>query len=78
MDGLVFWTKFLIDDFGIPALIGGFIWAIPSSFITYYYVFQFVTVHRTKLAQKNGLTLEEWEKIHIHSIKEILSEIKKN
>lgn len=72
IDGLKFWFNFLIDDFGIPAVIGGLVWAIPSSILIYPLVFNFITNHRKKLAEKQGLTLDEWEKEHIHSLKEII------
>ncbi|GIX42617.1 MAG: hypothetical protein KatS3mg129_2350 [Leptospiraceae bacterium] len=78
IDGIWYWIQFLLDDFGIPALIGGLVWAIPLSILTYPIVFRFITKHRTELAKKEGITLEEWEKKHIHSLKEILqSEILK-
>jgi uncharacterized protein (DUF2062 family) len=70
--GVWYWIMFLVDDFGIPALIGGFIWAVPSSLLTYPIVYKFITNYRKQLAQKEGITLEEWEKRHIHSLKEIL------
>ncbi len=72
IEGLKFWFNFLIGDFGIPAIIGGLVWAIPLSIIIYPLVFNFITNHRKKLAEKQGLTLEEWEKKHIHSLKEII------
>lgn len=72
IEGLKFWFHFLIDDFGIPAIIGGLVWAIPLSIIIYPIVYNFITNHRKKLATKQGLSLEEWEKKHIHSLKEVL------
>ncbi|MCS7205476.1 MAG: DUF2062 domain-containing protein [Leptospiraceae bacterium] len=71
VDGLVYWIEFLINDFGIPALIGSLIWAVPFSIITYPLVFRFITKHRERLAKKEGITLEEWEQRHIHTLKEI-------
>ena len=71
-DGVWFWIKFLLDDFGIPALVGGLVWAIPSAFATYPVVYKYITKHRTELAKKEGITLEEWEKRHVHTLKEII------
>ncbi|MFN3604979.1 MAG: hypothetical protein ACK4UJ_09745, partial [Leptonema sp. (in: bacteria)] len=62
IDGMVFWIKFLLDDFGIPAFVGGFLWAIPISILTYPITYYLLTKYRTNLAKKEGITLEEWEK----------------
>ncbi len=70
--GLISWMNFLVSDFGVPALIGGFIWAVPTAIWGYFYSIKFITHHRKKLAEKENLTLEEWEKKHIHSFTEIL------
>jgi len=66
IDGLIYWFETFLRDFGIPSLIGGFIWGAISSVIAYPLTIRMMNRHRTLLAEKEGLTLSEWEKRHIH------------
>ncbi len=74
IDGMLYWIEFLFNEFGIPAFVGGFLWAIPLSLLTYPVTYYYLTKHRTKLAQKEGLTLKQWEEKHIHSFIEIVKQ----
>lgn len=76
MDGIIYWIKFLINDFGMPAFVGGFLWAIPFSILTYPVTYHYLTKYRIRLAKKEGLTLEEWEKKHVHSVIELIKQKK--
>lgn len=66
INGLIYWFETFLRDFGIPSLIGGFIWGAISSVVAYPFTIRMVNRHRTRLAEKEGLTLDEWEKRHIH------------
>lgn len=76
VDSLIYWGKFLLNDFGLPALIGGFVTGIPGGIFAYRFTMKWVARHRTKLAKKEGLTLEQWEARHVHSFMEVLQEQK--
>ncbi|EHQ06291.1 DUF2062 domain-containing protein [Leptonema illini] len=66
IDGLIYWFETFLRDFGIPSLIGGFVWGGISSVVAYPFTIRMMNRHRTRLAEKEGLTLAEWEKRHIH------------
>lgn len=72
LDGLMTWGQFLLNDLGWPTMVGGLILAIPSAVATYPVTKRMVNKHRSNLARKEGLTLEEWEARHIHSFRDIL------
>ena len=73
LDGLITWGEFLLNDLGWPTLIGGYIIAIPFAIASYPVTKRMVNNHRTRLAAKEGLTLEQWEQKHIHTFREILA-----
>ncbi len=66
------WGEFLLNDLGWPTMIGGLLLAIPSAIASYPVTKNLVNKHRSNLAKKEGLTLEEWEAKHIHTFRDIL------
>ncbi|MBW7858306.1 MAG: DUF2062 domain-containing protein, partial [Leptonema sp. (in: Bacteria)] len=74
-DGLVYWFYAFLRDFGIPSLVGGFIWGVISSFFGYPLTIRMVNKHRTRLAEKEGLTLAEWEAKHVKRLNEPVTEL---
>lgn len=73
--GLVYWFQAFLRDFGIPSMVGGFIWGIVSSIFGYPMTIKFVNKHRTHLAEKEGLTLAQWEAKHVKRSNEPMTEL---
>ncbi len=72
IDGLIFWFKTFLRDFGLPSLIGGFLWGALVSAIAYPFTIRMMNNHRSRLAKKEGLTLQEWEAIHVQRFGELI------
>ncbi len=66
------WGEFLLNDLGWPTMVGGLLMAIPSAIASYPVTKRLVNKHRSNLARKEGLSLEDWEAKHIHSFRDIL------
>ena len=61
LEGLQYWVNFMIVDLGLPMLLGGVIVATPIAVITYPVVYKILTKVRLRKAEKEGLSLEDWE-----------------
>lgn len=65
--GIIAWGKFMLFELGWPMLTGGFIIGVPLS-LAFYPLTAFITKkHRRKLAEKEGISMEEWNKRHVRS-----------
>ena len=51
MDQIAEGTRFLLVDLGWPMVIGGFVYAVPFSIISYYITKYLVTSHRKSNAR---------------------------
>jgi uncharacterized protein (DUF2062 family) len=76
IDGLIYWSETFLRDFGVPSLIGGFLWGGISSIIAYPYTIKMVNRHRTRLAEKENLTLAEWEERHIQRFSDLAQTVR--
>ena len=65
-EGFLHWGNYMIFRLGWPMLAGSFFIGVPLSIISYPFTQRFLIKHRTKLAKKMGLTLEEWEDIYVY------------
>ena len=72
LEGLKTWGEFLLNDLGWPTMFGGIVIATPLAIASYPVTRRMVNRHRTNLARKEGLTLEEWEAKHVHTFRDIL------
>lgn len=61
LEGLQYWINFMVVDLGFPMLLGGVIVATPIAVITYPAVYKVLTKVRMSKAEKEGLSLEDWE-----------------
>ncbi|MCC5813558.1 MAG: DUF2062 domain-containing protein [Leptospira sp.] len=62
LEGIIDVTTKLYVSFGYPLFIGGLVFGSLLSIPTYPLVRYFVTIHRKKIADEKGITLEEWER----------------
>ena len=76
IDGLVYWFQTFLRDFGIPSIIGGFVWGIVCSVFGYPYTIRFMNRHRSKLAAKEGISLAEWEARHVQRFSDAVKKSK--
>jgi hypothetical protein len=53
-------TRFLLIDLGWPMIIGGFVYAVPLSIISYYITKGIVSSHRKSNARLAGMSYDEW------------------
>lgn len=53
-------TRFLLIDLGWPMIIGGFVYAVPLSIISYYITKGMVSSHRKSNARLSGMSYDEW------------------
>ena len=61
MDQIAEGTRFLLFELGWPMVIGGFVYAVPFSIISYYLTKYLVTSHRKNSARKEGISYDEWK-----------------
>ena len=61
MDQIAEGTRFLLVDLGWPMVIGGFVYAVPFSIISYYITKSLVTSHRKSNARLSGISYDEWK-----------------
>ena len=61
MDQIAEGTRFLLVDLGWPMVIGGFVYAVPFSIISYYITKYLVTSHRKSNARLEGISYDEWK-----------------
>lgn len=52
--------------FGWPLFVGGVAWALVLSVITFPLTFVLLSRYRQYLARQEGLSYEEWRRVHIH------------
>ncbi|MDV6235572.1 DUF2062 domain-containing protein [Leptospira ellisii] len=64
-EGLRYWGSFLINDMGAPMFLGGFMIGIPSAIAGYPITKILLNGFRTRQAEKERITLEEWEKKYV-------------
>ncbi len=64
-DGSLFWTKLVFNEMGLPMMVGGITLGTPLSVISYYAILPILVHHRQKLAEKEGLSYEEWNERHV-------------
>ncbi len=69
IDGTIHWVRFMVNDLGIPMLLGSVVMGIPAAVLTYPLSVYFIKRHRTHQAHKQGMTFEEFEdhlaRIHV-------------
>lgn len=65
LSGLWYWTVFLLDRMGLPMFIGGFVVGIPAAIAGYPLTYKMLNAYRTRLAEREGITLKEWEEKHV-------------
>ena len=53
-------SRFLLVELGWPMVIGGFVYAVPFSIISYYITKYLVTSHRKNNARLEGISYDEW------------------
>jgi len=61
MDQIAEGIRFLLVDLGWPMVIGGFVYAVPFSIISYYITKYLVTSHRKSNARLEGISYDEWK-----------------
>ena len=54
-------TSFLLVELGWPMVIGGFVYAVPFSIISYFITKYLVTTHRKSNARLEGISYDEWK-----------------
>ena len=54
-------TSFLLVELGWPMVIGGFVYAVPFSIISYFITKYLVTSHRKSNARLEGISYDEWK-----------------
>ena len=74
VDGLIIWVRFMVLELGRPLLLGSLVIAIPAAPLAYILTVRLLNMFRRGKAAKEGLTLEEWEEIHVHGRRKKLSE----
>ncbi|MCB1172907.1 MAG: DUF2062 domain-containing protein [Leptospiraceae bacterium] len=67
LDGTIDFVYYIVRELGWPMLIGGFVIAVPLAFISYFLTLKLLTRYRTRKAAKEGLSLAEWEHLHVKS-----------
>ncbi|EQA34937.1 PF09835 family protein [Leptospira inadai serovar Lyme str. 10] len=65
LSGLWYWSIFLLDRMGLPMFVGGFVVGLPSAIIGYPLTYRLLNSYRSTLAEKEGITLREWEERHV-------------
>ena len=60
MDQIAEGTRFLLVKLGWPMVVGGFVYAVPFSIISFYITKYLVTTHRKNNACKEGISYDEW------------------
>lgn len=68
-DSIVFWGKIILNDLGLPMLVGGMLFGFPFAFASYFVTLPLIVRHRKKLAEKEGISYEEWKNRHVKSRK---------
>ena len=61
MENIVEGTRFLLIDLGWPMIIGGFVYAVPGFFISYFLTKNIATSHRKSMARIAGMSYEDWQ-----------------
>ena len=54
-------ARFLLIDLGWPMIIGGFVYAVPGFFISYFFTKSIATSHRKSMARIAGMSYEDWQ-----------------
>ena len=54
-------ARFLLIDLGWPMIIGGFVYAVPGFFISYFLTKSIATSHRKSMARIAGMSYEDWQ-----------------
>lgn len=66
LNGTFHWLRFMINDLGLPMLIGSVVIGFPAAIVSYPLSIALVNYFRRKKAAHEGITLEDWEEIHIY------------
>jgi uncharacterized protein len=61
IDATIHWVRFMINDLGLPMLIGSAVIGLPVSLLTYPLTTYLVKHHRMHQAVKHNQSYEEWE-----------------
>ena len=61
MDQITEGSRFLLVELGWPMVMGGFVYAIPFSIISYFVTKYLVISHRKKNARLEGISYDEWK-----------------
>jgi uncharacterized protein len=61
IDGTIHWVRFMIDDLGLPMLIGSIVLGIPSAIVTYPISAYLIKNHRINEAHRHNQSYEQWE-----------------
>lgn len=64
-EGLKYWSAFLINDMGAPMFLGGFLIGIPSAITGYPVTKSLLNGFRERQAEKEGLSLQQWEEKYV-------------
>ncbi|MBF0237239.1 MAG: DUF2062 domain-containing protein [SAR324 cluster bacterium] len=65
-------TRFLLIELGLPLLIGGLCYALPSSVIGYYITSSTLTKYRQRKAKLADMSYDEWRALHEKSHSSII------